>query len=200
MISRFILSGILLMMSMTGCASPRVTRTPVEKIVDLSGRWNDTDSRLAAEEMIKDCLARPWINTFNEKAHRDPIVIVGTVVNRSHEHIDSQLFTKDLEKNVLNSGKVKFIASRQERPDLREERDQQRAGTTDPETIKPQSRETGADFMVQGTINSVKDEIRGKYVILYQVNLELVDLTTNQKVWIGQKEIKKVVAKSKYSL
>jgi len=197
---RLILSGVLVMIALAGCASPRVTRLPTEKVVDLSGRWNDTDSRLVAEEMIKDCLARPWINTFNERYHRDPVVIVGTVVNRSHEHIDSQLFTKDLEKNVLNSGKVKFIASRQERPDLREERDQQRTGHTDPQTIKPQARETGADFMVQGTINSVKDEIKGKYAILYQVNLELVDLTTNQKAWIGQKQIKKVVGKSKYSL
>jgi uncharacterized protein (TIGR02722 family) len=196
----FLLGVLLTLGVMAGCASPRVTRTEVEKTIDLSGRWNDTDSRLVSEEMIKDCLARPWINTFNEKYRRDPVVIVGTVINRSHEHIDAQLFIKDLEKNILNSGKVKFVASRQERPELREEREEQKTGYTEPETIKPKGRETGADFMVQGTINSIKDEIKGKYVILYQINLELVDLTNNQKVWIGQKEIKKVVGKSKYSL
>jgi CRISPR/Cas system-associated protein Cas7 (RAMP superfamily) len=61
-------------------------------------------------------------------------------------------------------------------------------------------KETGADFIVLGSINSVKDEVSGRYVILYQVNLELVDIETNQKVWIGQKNIKKSVKRSKYSL
>ncbi len=183
-----------------GCSSaPKVTRTEIEKTIDLSGRWNDTDSRLVAEEMIRDCLGRVWINKFNEKSRRDPVVIIGTVVNRSSEHINSQLFIKDLERTLLNSGKVVFVANRQERGDIRDERTDQQSGETDPSTIKPKGKETGADFMVQGSINSVKDEIKGKYEMLYQVNLELVDLTNNQKIWIGQKEIKKLVERSQYS-
>ena len=184
-----------------GCSStPKVTRTDVEKTIDLSGRWNDTDARLVAEEMIKDCLGRPWINKFNEKISRNPVVIVGTVVNRSSEHINSQLFISELEKNLLNSGKVTFVTDRQERNDVRDERnDQQSSGETDPATIKPKGKETGADFMIQGSVNSVVDEIKGKFAVLYQVNLELIDLTNNQKVWIGQKEIKKLVERSQYS-
>jgi hypothetical protein len=41
-----------------GCAGPKVKRTEVDETIDLSGRWNDTDSRLVAEEMIQDCLSR----------------------------------------------------------------------------------------------------------------------------------------------
>ena len=36
----------------------KVKREEINKKVDLSGSWNDTDSRLVAEEMVKDCLAR----------------------------------------------------------------------------------------------------------------------------------------------
>ena len=196
-----IISGIFLSaVFFSGCSSaPKVTRTNVDKTIDLSGRWNDTDSRLVAEEMIKDCLGRPWINTFHEKISRDPVVIIGTVVNRSAEHINSELFIKDLEKNLLNAGKVIFVANRQERSDIRDERNDQQSGETDPSTVKPKGKETGADFIIQGSINSVADEIKGKYAILYQVNLELVDLTNNRKVWIGQKEIKKLVERSQYT-
>lgn len=183
-----------------GCAGGTVKRTAVDKTIDLSGRWNDSDSRLVAEEMIKDCLKKPWLNKFAEKNEREPVVIVGTVINRSHEHINSQIFTKDLEKSLLNSGLVKFVASKQEREEIREERSAQQEGLTAQETIKPFGQETGADFMLKGSINSVKDELKGKYVILYQVNLELINLTNNQKVWIGEKEIKKYVKKSKFSL
>ncbi|MDD5747181.1 MAG: penicillin-binding protein activator LpoB [Candidatus Omnitrophica bacterium] len=193
--------GIMVAASIvSGCGGRTVKRTEIDKTIDLSGRWNDTDSRLVAEEMVKDCLGRPWMNTFDEANKRAPVVIVGTVINRSHEHINSQLFTKDLEKNLINSGLVKFVADKQERGEVREERQSQQEGLTAKETVKPVGFEMGADFMLQGTINSVKDEVKGKYVILYQVNLELIDLTSNQKVWIGEKEIKKYVKKSAFSL
>lgn len=184
----------------SGCGT-KVKRTEIDQTIDLSGRWNDSDSRFVSEEMIRDCLGRPWLNKFDEKNKRVPIVIVGTIVNRSHEHINAQLFTKDLEKAFINSSLVNVVASNQERLEIRDERmDQQQGGMTNEQTIKPNKEETGADLILQGTINSVKDEIKGKYVILYQVNLELIDITNNQKVWIGEKEIKKQVKKSKFSL
>lgn len=198
----FCLTSVLTLLGWIGCSSaPKVVRTDVERVVDLSGRWNDTDSRMVAEEMIQDSMGRPWINKFNEvHGDRKPVVIVGTVINRSSEHINAHLFIKDLERELLNCNKVDFVASRQERVDVRDERDDQQLGETEPSTINPKRHETGADFILQGSINSVKDETKGKYVVLYQVNLELIDLTNNQKVWIGQKEIKKIVSKSKYSL
>ncbi len=186
--------------SLSGCASqPKVTRTEVKKTIDLSGRWNDTDSRLVAEEMIKDCLDRSWFNTFYQKNNHQPVMIVGTVMNRSSEHINSQLFIENLERDLLNSGKVIFVTSHQERQEIRDERNDQHAGETETSTVKPKGKETGADFMLQGSVNSVIDEIKGKYAVLYQVNLELINLTNNQKVWIGQKDIKKFVERSQYT-
>ena len=39
----------------TGCSStPKVERIGVDEVRDLSGRWNDTDSRLVAEQMVGD--------------------------------------------------------------------------------------------------------------------------------------------------
>ena len=184
----------------SGCGA-KVKRTKIDKVIDLSGRWNDSDSRLVSEGMIRDCLDRPWLNKFDEKNKRNPTVIIGTIMNRSSEHINSQLFTKDIEKAFINSSMVNVVASDQERKEIRAERtDQQQSGMTNESTIKQNKQEVGADLILQGTINSVKDEIKGKYVILYQVNLELVNITTNQKVWIGEKEIKKQVKKSKFSL
>jgi len=184
----------------SGCGA-KVKRTEIDKAIDLSGRWNDTDSRLVSEEMIRDCLDRPWLNKFDEKNKRNPTVIVGTIMNRSSEHINSQLFTKDIEKAFINSSMVNVVASDQERQEIRDERtDQQKSGMTNESTIKQNKYEVGADLILQGVINSVIDEIKGKYVVLYQVNLELIDITTNQKVWIGEKEIKKQVKKSKFSL
>jgi hypothetical protein len=179
------------MLVVSGCAG--VKRVEVEEVIDLSGRWNDTDSRLVSEEMIRDALNRPWLERF-KIAHggKPPVVIVGTVENRSHEHINVQTFVKDLERALINSGEVEFVASRGEREEVREERRDQAIHAAE-ETAKPMGEEIGADYMLKGSINSIMDKISGKAVIFYQVNLELIDLKTNKKVWIGEKKIKKYV-------
>lgn len=184
-----------------GCAGPKVKRTEVGEAIDLSGHWNDTDSRLVAEEMIRDCLSRPWLEQYKaEHGGKNPVVIVGTVLNRSHEHINTQVFVKNLERALINSGQVDFVASKEERKELREEKADMLKGFTDEESVKSISEETGADFMLKGTLNSIKDEVKGKYVILYQANLELMHLETNKKAWIGEKQIKKYVKRAKYGL
>lgn len=183
-----------------GCASSAVKRVSVEEKVDFSGRWNDTDSRMVAEAMIQDCTAQAWQPMFLGQKNRPPVVIVGEIKNHSTEHINSEVFTKSLERSLINSGKVKFVASKTQRMEIRDEREDQQLGDTSPETMKRKGRETGADFMVIGSINAVKDEKKGRYVIMYQVNMELIDLETNEKVWIGQHELKKIVEKSKFSL
>ncbi len=185
-----------------GCSTtPKVKRVDVADVIDISGRWNDTDARVAAEKVIADAAQSMWNQQFRDSNGRKPVVIVGDILNRSHEQIDTLVVVKAFEHALLNSGQMKFVASRDERAGIREERkDQNTEGLTRPDTIKPIGQETGADFMLIGTINSVVDEYGPRSVILYQVNMEIVDITTNEKVWFGQANIKKTVTKKKHVL
>ena len=106
-----VIISVFTVFSFVGC-STKVTRTDINKVVDYSGRWNDTDARLVAEEMIDDCLQAQWLSEFNKEQGSDPVVIVGTVINRTHEHINSDVFIEDLQRALINSGKVKFVASK----------------------------------------------------------------------------------------
>lgn len=184
---------IIIAALLLGCGSSRqVTRIEAETTIDLSGRWNDADSRLVAEEMISDCLARPWIGEFNMMAGKKPTVIVGTIRNLSHEHIDTEMFTKDFERELINSGNVTFVAARFERGEIREERLEQQQYSSD-ETAKRLAEETGADFMLQGSIKTIVDQIEGRRIVYYQTDMELVNIESNEKVWIGSKKIKKEI-------
>ncbi|MEK6684426.1 MAG: penicillin-binding protein activator LpoB [Nitrospirota bacterium] len=195
------LMGTLLILSLVGpigCATTQVARVGADTTIDLSGRWNDADSRMVAEEMIKDVLARPWLEKY-AKTHggKEPTVIVGTVMNRSHEHINVQTFTKDLERELTNDGRVQFVASKSEREEVRDERQDQQSQSSQ-ETAKGLGKEIGADYMLKGTINTILDEAEGTKVVFYQVDLEFFDVESNKKVWAGQKKIKKVIEKSRF--
>ncbi len=199
LLKKDLLKGILIFImgiAIVSCAGPKVSRVGTDTVTDLSGRWNDTDSRLVAEEMVKDALSRPWIDNYSKKYAKQPTVIVGTVLNRSHEHINVQTFTKDLERELTNSGRVQFVAAKGEREEIREERVDQAQHSSD-ETAKGPGKEIGADYMLKGTINTILDEAKGTKVIFYQVDLELIDIGKNIKVWFGQKKIKKVIEKNR---
>jgi uncharacterized protein (TIGR02722 family) len=191
----FWIGALLIIM---GCATaPKVERMESDTTVDVSGYWNDTDSRLVAEEMIADCLGRPWLEVYMSQNNRKmPAVIVGSVKNRTDEHINVRTFVKNLERALINSGRVQFVASKTERGQIRDEREDMAEHATD-DTMKGPGKEHGADFMLIGSINSINDEIKGRRVIYYQTNLELISLANNVKAWIGEKQIKKLVKKPK---
>lgn len=190
---------LLVLAFAVGCGGTKVTRTAVDEQVDLSGLWNDVDSQMVSEEMINDSLSRYWIEDWRDRTGNKPSVIVGAVRNKSSEHINTRTFTKDLERAFVNSGRVRVVADSGEREGLREERlDQLRNSTI--ETAKSMGKEIGADFMLIGGINTIIDAAGNKQVRYYQVELELIALETNEKVWIGQKKLKKLVKNPKYRM
>jgi len=187
--------ALILSLLQVGCATS-VTRMDAGEVKDLSGAWNDTDSRLVSEEMIQDVLSRSWLQQYVRAQRKQPTVIVGEIRNLSHEHINVNTFVADMERSLINSGKVEFVASRTERQDVREEREDQDLHARE-DTRKAMGQEIGADFMLKGTINTIVDPSGTKQVRYYQVNLTLISMADNRKVWVGQKEIKKLVKRSK---
>jgi penicillin-binding protein activator len=189
---------LLLVFSITiilnSCSPQReVRRIDSDEQIDLSGRWNDTDSRMVAEALTDQVLNGQWLENYKQNHHdARPILIVGLVRNKSHEHINAETFIKDIEKAIIKDGSARLVQAGDKRDELRAERaDQQDFASS--KTAKQWGQELGADFMLQGTINSIVDSYRNEKVVNYQVNLELANLETNEIVWIGDKKIRKYI-------
>ena len=188
--------ALLALAVLSACAT-KVERLDTSTAVDLSGGWNDTDSRAVSQEMIQDSLSRAWLQEFRGRpGQARPAVIVGEVRNLSHEHINVNTFTLDLERALINSGKVDFVATKQERLGIRDERKDQDLNARQ-DTRNAMGKELGADFMLTGTINTIVDPNGNQQLLFYQVNMTLISLADNRKVWVGQKDIRKLVTRSK---
>lgn len=179
-------------------ASRTVTRTSTEAVTDFSGRWNDTDSRLVSETMIEDMLYASWLVRFKSDSSREPVIITGYIKNRSSEHIETNAFIKDIERALINSGQATVVASATEREQLRTEKEDQQTQASY-ETVKRLGEETGADFILIGTIISQTDSLDNSTAVTYQVDLELINIENNNKVWIGTKKIKKVIEQEDFT-
>ena len=183
------LAAILLFAS----CSRKVTRIGPAEQVDISGRWNNTDSRLVAEDMTKTILGARWLTDhMAAKNGQRPVVIVGFVTNKSHEHIEAETFVKDVENAFITSQRVRLVQGGKKREELRAEKADQQTNAS-ASSMKKFGLEQGADYILQGSINSIVDSHKRKKVVYYQVNLELTNIETNEVVWIGEKKIAKYV-------
>ncbi|MGH8379124.1 MAG: penicillin-binding protein activator LpoB [Gammaproteobacteria bacterium] len=179
---------------LAGCSGmPKVQRISPDQVTDVSGYWNDTDANLTAQQMIDQMLSDPWLGNF-ESTHngQQPTVIVGEISNVSSEHINVPTFIDDIQRQLINSGKVQFVASSNQRGEVRGERQDQDLNAT-AATRSPMGQETGANFMMQGTISTIIDAAGKESVKYYQVDLRLINMRNNVIAWVGQKKIKKIV-------
>ena len=189
---KFILySSLGLSLIMAGCAR-NVTRIDPAEQVDISGRWNNTDSRLVAEEMIGTVLRDNWLQRHNSSKGQKPVVIVGFVSNKTHEHIDAETFVNDVERSFIQTEKVRLVQGGKKREELRAEKADMQTNAS-VSSMKKFGLEQGADYILQGSINSIVDAHKRKKVVYYQVNLELTNIETNEVVWLGDKKIAKFV-------
>ena len=189
----------LLLVPFIFACGPKVKRVETNLVKDVSGGWNDTDAQMVAQEMITDCLQGGWYGKYlTQNGGKEPVVIVGTVTNESSEHINTRVFVEEMQRALINSGKVEFVASSGERGEIRQERLEQDEFASEA-TRKAFGKEVGADFMLSGVLSSIVDKSGSKALVYYQTNLKLINIETNKIVWNGEKKIKKYVTRSKVS-
>ena len=192
---------LIVLILLSACVITNVTRVDSNTQTDLSGYWNDKDVRIVCESLINDCLSSPRVNqaliAFGRKI---PVVIVGNFRNESSEHIDTAIIASIMETTIFNTGKMDFVPSGPARDALRAERQDQQSNASE-KTAAALAKETGADFMLLGTVRTIIDRVDNKSVRTYFVNAELTSIETNQRIWMMQNsEIKKIVVRAKNKL
>jgi len=182
-----------------GCGGREVTRVNPDTVTDLSGYWNETDAQMVADSMVSQCLGGRWLTDLSIESRggerpyeAKPVIVVGGIYNESSEHINTDIFMNAIEQAFLNSGEIQIAAGGASRGEVRSEREDQTIFAS-PETAAEFGHEIGADFVMTGSIGSIVDEEGDTRSIYYKINLELIDVQTSLKSWIGSLEIKKII-------
>ena len=148
-------------------------------------------------QIVQSAMNFPWARRFMQQNNGDvPAVIFGSVRNRTTEHVAVNTFLRDMEAAFLRTGLTRVVADREQRSQIREEREDQQQNAS-AETRARMRNELGADFILVGEITSIEDVEGNREVIYYQIDLNLTDLESNERVWIGQHRIKKFVERSR---
>jgi uncharacterized protein (TIGR02722 family) len=189
--------GAAMLAAASGCGTRNydITRVDPNTVIDVDYRFTGDDAREVYRAMVDDALYRRWIDEWMQShAGAKPIVVIGPMKNDTDDYIDTEDFTVEWERELLNSGRVRFVAMAPQRDPIRQERAQGQEWNT-PETRKQMRAELGADLIMIGRIGGGQQRSRdGRTMVKeYKVTLELINLETNEKVWIGSHDIKKLV-------
>lgn len=183
--------SLLLVLVLISC-SRSVSRVSPDQQIDLSGRWNDSDSRMVAQKMINDFLGSDKFKDYSKALNKKPSIIVGLIRNKTSEHIDADNYIKKIELAIYNSNIADLVESDTFRDKLRQERaDQQDFASST--TASKWGKEQGANLMLFGEMTSETDVYNKRRVVNYVTTLFLTDIETNKRVWYGQEEIKKFI-------
>jgi PBP1b-binding outer membrane lipoprotein LpoB len=183
---------LLCLVGVLGCDPKGVIRDPDKQATDLSGNWNDIDADAVAKEMIGDCLKSGWHARFKAEKGKNPVIRLYRVKNKSAEQINDEYFTKQVERALLNSGGIDVVSAANEGADLAAELADQTRNASD-DSVKSAGNAEGADFLLNGAINTQNDAADGKEIRAYVTTMQLTNVASRKKVWIGEKKIRKQI-------
>lgn len=161
----------------------------------MNDQWSETDMQKTVASMVASLVVHPSI----ANAKTPPIVMVTNLQNKTSEHIDTQSIMDMVRVELTNSGKVQFI-DKEARQDIANEYDYQGSGMVGDETKKGPGGQIGADFIVNGRLDSIVQEVGKDKTVYYKMTLNLTNLKTSVIAWTNQKEIRKAFKKKAVGL
>jgi len=191
--------------ALAGCGGDARVVDP-QTDLHLSGNWNDADAREVVAAITPQCLSGEWLDGFHAEHGRAPVVRIGRFRVRTRaidDEVDPEILTDDLQRALIASGRVRAIASRAEAAGEGGARDTRQEFAAQAAQAPASGQELVADYLLSGSLLTQDDQvldrgITGTYrqVKFYQATFELTDLATNEKVWIGSAERKKLIEQS----
>jgi len=161
----------------------------------LNDSWSETDMQKAVADLVNSLIAHPSIAT----AKRPPVVMVTQLQNKTSEHIDTQSIMDMVRVDLMKGGKVAFI-DKEARGDISEEYNYQNSGMVAEESKKGPGGQTGADFIINGRLDSIVQEVGKDKTVYYKLVLNMTNLKSGVISWSDQKQIRKQFRKKTIGL
>ena len=188
----------VLLVGITACGPKAFVKgdyDDVERKNLLNDQWSETDMQNAVKDLVASMMVHPTV----DKAKTPPIVMVTNLQNKTSEHIDTQSILDMIRVELMKSGKVTFI-DKEARQDVADEYNYQNSGMTSNESKKGPGGQTGADYIINGRLDSIVQEVGKEKTVYYKLTLNLTNLKTTVISWSDHKQIRKTFKKKSVGL
>ncbi|HEY8270222.1 MAG TPA: penicillin-binding protein activator LpoB [Pseudobdellovibrionaceae bacterium] len=166
-----------------------------EKANLMNDQWSETDMQTVVRDLVGSLTFHPAI----KDAKNPPVVMVTQLQNKTSEHIDTQSVMDMVRVDLMKTGKVGFI-DKEARQDIADEYNYQNSGMVAKDSKKGPGGQTGADFIINGRLDSIVQEVGKDKTVYYKVTLNMTNLKTGMIVWSDNKQLRKAYKKKTIGL
>lgn len=167
----------------------------VERTNLMTDEWSESDMQETVKALVASLMAHPIV----AKSKTRPVVMVTQLQNKTSEHIDTQSIMDMVRVELMRTGKLAFI-DKEARADIDDEYNYQNSGRVSDETKKGPGGQTGADFIVNGRLDSIIQEVGKNKSVYYKITLNLTSIKSGMIEWTDQKQIRKLYKKKTIGL
>lgn len=161
----------------------------------LNDQWSETDMQNTVKALVASVIAHPLI----AQAKIPPIVMVTQLQNKTSEHIDTQSIMDMVQVELMKLGRVRFV-NKEARKDISEEYNYQNSGMVSEETKKGPGGQVSADYIIDGRLDSIVQEVGKDKTVYYKITLNMTNLKTGLIEWSDNKQIRKLYRKKTVGL
>lgn len=182
-----------------GCGPRQFSKGEYDEDVNrenlLNDQWSETDMQKAVSQLIESAIQTAAVR----KANKPPVVMVTGLQNKTSEHIDTQSVMDMIKVELTQSGKLQFV-DREAREDISNEYDYQESGMVSRESKKGKGGQVGADFIMNGRLDSIVQQVGKDKSVYYKLTLNMTNLKTGIIEWTDHKQIRKLFRKRSVGL
>lgn len=187
---RILLIGSALSFAIAACSPRGYVKGEYDEDVNETNLMNDRWSESDMQNVVRDLVGSMQGHRAITAAKRPPIVMVTRLQNKTSEIIDTQNIMDMVRVELSRGGKVAFV-DKAAREDVAEEYEYQNSGMVEGESKKGPGGQIGADFIVNGRLDSIVQQTGNRKTVYYKVTLNLTNLKTNIIEWTDYKQIRK---------
>ncbi|MBI3818160.1 MAG: penicillin-binding protein activator LpoB [Planctomycetes bacterium] len=154
--------------------------------------WQD-----AAESLTNSLLQSSVLANYT--AQNPTVMQISNVVNKTTQHLDTEILTDKIRIALLGSGKVFTTTAIGKRAEDDATKDARALGNDpmiDPNTVQPNRTVQAPRYSLSGIIIQIKVKEGGASESYFNFKLTLTDLKTGLGVWENEKEIAKQTTRS----
>jgi hypothetical protein len=166
-----------------------------EKANLLNDQWSETDMQNTVKDLVASMSAHPAI----KDAKTPPIVMITQLQNKTSEHIETQSIMDMVRVELMRTGKVGFV-DKEARQDIADEYNYQNSGMVAKETKKGPGGQVGADYIINGRLDSIVQEVGKDKTVYYKITLNMTNLKSGVIVWSDHKQMRKAYKKKTIGL
>jgi uncharacterized protein (TIGR02722 family) len=177
------------------CTVTTRTVSPDEELT-YDETYTFADKKKIVKTLVESLRTKPPLGGATDR----PIIVIYGIANRTSEHIDTSGITDEIRREILSTGKARFV-NKAQRENIINETDYQQGGRVANETKIKLARQLGAKYMLTGTLRSIEKKegrqarLTKKSYIYYSLNLELTDLETSLIEWADSVELVREASK-----